>query len=443
MTPPFPDGADLPPRRLRICIVTFELVGLWKNGGIGTVSTGLAELLASAGHEVTVAYTRADLLTEAEFAEASQRYARQGIEVVALRRTGVPAVAGPLSGFTGWERFAAYHFLRSREFDVVHASEHLGELFYALAAKRLGLAFANTRFWVGCHGPSQWVIDANDDVVRDPFWLFTDASERFCLQHADLVWAPSRYMLGWLQENDFVLPAGSVYQQQYRIPDDLGPIRAGAEGRRAARRPFEELVLFGRLETRKGVKLFLDALEALGPEARRLRISLMGRVGAIDGEPADQYIARRAERLGLSWQILSGFDRFEAYEYVTQPGRLVVAAAPVDNSPCAVYELLEVGAHFIACRGGGVPELAAEACNAESLFDYTVAALVGRLRHCLAEGSSAPLPAISRAQAEAAWLGAHLALAPSAPVTSPKVPAPQVPASPVTALVQYLSLIHI
>lgn len=432
MIPPFPRGEGLPARRLKICIVTFELVGLWKNGGIGTVSTGLAELLAAAGHAVTVAYTRAELLTDAEFTEASERYRRQGIEVVALRRRDTPPVIGPLAGFTGWERFAAYHFLRGRDFDVVHGSEHLGELFYAIAAKRLGTDFAHTAFWVGCHGPSQWVIEANDDVVRDPFWLFTDASERFCLRHADVVWAPSRYMLGWLRESDFALPNNSVFQQQYRIPDDLGPIRAGAAARRAARRPVEELVLFGRLETRKGVKLFLDALEALGAEARPLRISLMGRVGAIDGEPADTYIARRAEQLGLSCQILSGFDRFEAYDYVTQPGRLVVAAAPVDNSPCAVYELLEVGAHFIACRGGGVPELIAEECHAETLFDYTIGALAGRLRHCLAEGSGAPTPAISRAQAEAAWLGAHLAL------TSPdKGPSPLEEPTAATALVQY------
>jgi hypothetical protein len=54
--PAFPRSAA-PASRLRVCIMTFELLGFWRNGGIGTVSTGLAELLASAGHDVTVAYT--------------------------------------------------------------------------------------------------------------------------------------------------------------------------------------------------------------------------------------------------------------------------------------------------------------------------------------------------------------------------------------------------
>ena len=42
--------------RLRICLVTAEFHGLFKNGGIGTANTGLALELAAAGHEVAVAY---------------------------------------------------------------------------------------------------------------------------------------------------------------------------------------------------------------------------------------------------------------------------------------------------------------------------------------------------------------------------------------------------
>ncbi len=418
-------------QRLRIAIITFELVGFWKNGGIGTVSTGLAELLAKAGHDVTVAFTRADLLDARQFESASKRYKDQGIKVVALRRGDMPPVSGPLEGFTGWERYAAYQFLKREHFDIVHASEHLGELFYALAAKRLGLAFANTQFWVGCHGPSHWVIEANDDVVRDDFWLWTDASERFCLSHADVVWAPSRYLLEWMEQEGYVLPEGRTYQQIYHIPDDLSELRERARPPRGSRSAVSEVVFFGRLETRKGIKLFLSAVAAMAPELADVRVSFMGRIGMIDGEPADKLIARSMARLDIDWQILPEFDRAEAYAYVTQPGRLVVAAAPVDNSPCAIYELLELEAHFIACRGGGVPELISPNSHDDVLFDFSISAIVERLRFCLENGSIAPAPAMSRSDVEAAWVAAHDGLVPVSAA------APSEENEPVVAVIAY------
>jgi hypothetical protein len=55
----------LPPGHLklktrRICLVTSEFHGLFKNGGIGTANTGLALELATAGWDVSVLYTDCD-----------------------------------------------------------------------------------------------------------------------------------------------------------------------------------------------------------------------------------------------------------------------------------------------------------------------------------------------------------------------------------------------
>jgi hypothetical protein len=403
----FPVRASSSPRRLSIAIVSFELVGFWKNGGIGTVSTGLAELLSAAGHQVTVAFTRADMLTREEFDRAAQRYTAQGITVVGLRRAELPPLCGPLEGFTGWERYAADWFLSQHAFDVVHASEHLGELLYALAKKSVGLAFPETQFWVGCHGPSHWVIQANGDAVRDAFWLWTDASERFCIEYSDVVWAPNDYILNWMANDGFRLPAERCFKQPYRIPNDLGEVGSRDPEAHKTRREVTELVFFGRLEPRKGIKLFLEALAAIRARLQSVQVTFMGRLGSLDGRPADKLIAERSAALGISWQILSDFDRHEAYEYVTKPGRLVVMAAPVDNSPCAVYELLEIRAHFIACRGGGVPDLIAPESQEDVLFDYTLQSITERITDCLVHGSIAPLPAFDRSWIEMAWLAAH------------------------------------
>ena len=217
-------------RHLRICIVTFELAGFWKNGGIGTVSTGLAELLAAAGHSVTVAYTRPEMLSDAELESASRRYLEQGITIAPIRYGDIPALTGALAGFTGWERYAVYRWLATQSFDVVHGSEHLGELVYCIAAKRLGLGFEKTQFWIGCHGSTQWVLEANEDAATEPFWIWTDAAERMSIRGADLLWAPSRYLLSWMNSKRFELPEGRLFLQQYRMPDDLRSIAKNLNG---------------------------------------------------------------------------------------------------------------------------------------------------------------------------------------------------------------------
>lgn len=411
-----------PPSRLpTVCIVTFEFVGLYKNGGIGTVSTGLAEMLAAHGHAVTVAFTRPELVSPEEFRRTAELYARKGITLVPLYRAALPELHGPLVGFTCWERFAVYLWLRERHFDIVHFSEHLGEAYYCLMARRLGLGFRDMEFWIGCHGPSQWVVESNEDIVRDMFWAHADHAERASIAATDVAWAPSRYLLDWMSANRFDFPARTLFQR-YVMPDDLGGIGRRPEPGAAAPAPApaQELILFGRLETRKGVKLFCQALDRLGDRLAGRKVTFMGRIGVVDNRPADAYIRERAAGWPFEWRIIDDFGRQEAYRYVTRPGRLAVLASPVDNSPCTVYELLEIGASFVACNSGGIPELIAPSSHPDVLFDYTLASLTARLAGALEHGVPLPEPAVRRADNEARLVAAHrrtgaLAQPPAAP----------------------------
>lgn len=418
-------GDPLPSRLPTVCIVTFEFVGLYKNGGIGTVSTGLAEMLAAHGHDVTVAFTRPELVSPDEFEQTAALYARKGITLVPLYRGALPELHGSLVGFTCWERFAVYLWLKDRHFDIVHFSEHLGEAYYCLAARRLGLGFRDMEFWIGCHGPSQWVVESNEDIVRDMFWAHADHAERFAIATADVAWAPSRYLLGWMSDNRYAFPARTLFQR-YVMPDDLGGIggRPAPGDAAGAPAPAQELILFGRLETRKGVKLFCQALDRLGDRLAGRKVTFMGRIGVIDNRPSDVYIRERAAAWSFEWRIIDNFGRQEAYRYVTQPGRLAVLASPVDNSPCTVYELLEIGASFVACNAGGIPELIAPASHPDVLFDYNLASLTARLAGALEQGTPLPEPAVSRADNQARLVAAHrrtgpLAQPPAAPAVSP------------------------
>src|SRR5882724_5364989 len=80
--------ADYPPVRVddsrpAVCIVSNEIVGPFKNGGIGTAMTGLAEHLATFGCRVTVLYTGCAWTPDIPLGKWRQRYAELGIDLVA------------------------------------------------------------------------------------------------------------------------------------------------------------------------------------------------------------------------------------------------------------------------------------------------------------------------------------------------------------------------
>src|SRR6185436_11553542 len=84
------------PARPSVCIVTNEVIGPFKNGGIGTSMTGLAELLAADGMRVTVLYTGGIWSPDISMTAWRKRYAELGIELGALTIDDMTSIAGPL-----------------------------------------------------------------------------------------------------------------------------------------------------------------------------------------------------------------------------------------------------------------------------------------------------------------------------------------------------------
>ena len=412
---PLDDPASLERQRLpSVCIVTGELVGPFKNGGIGTSMTGLAELLSAYGAPVTVLYTGAT--KGVRLAEWQARFRAAGVTLEDIAELPARRQAGPLADIGWTNAWTIYETLRQRAFDVVHFNDTGGEGVFCLVAKRLGLAFEKTLLSLAVHSPTEWILEANG---HEPTWLgFTcsQTAERISLAAADLVWAPSRYILDWLAGRGCRLPR-QVFNQQYVIPTpdlfaagrDKCVAAATPVAPRAPRKP-SEIVFFGRLEERKGVRLFAAAITRLADALARRRIAVlfMGKIGLIDGVPADRWLAARAAAWPFAWRIESGFGQREALDHLTRGDSLAVMASPIDNSPCTVYEALQFGIPFIAAATGGTGELVHPADRATHLFDYRVEALAARLRDILEHGIGIARPAIAVAETQARWLGMHV-----------------------------------
>jgi len=398
-----------------VCIVTSEIVGPHRNGGLGTATTGLAQLLASQGVSVTVVYTGD--VENGTFAQWRQRYSASNINLIWLSAIQTARVVGPTTKF-GWSKaWALFEYLKTAHFDVIHFNDTVGEGTFCIAAKRLGIAFQESLICLALHSPTEWILDANRSVPNWPGYCFFIAGERVSISSTDVLWSPSQYLLSWITGRDYKLPAQS-FVRQYIMPAaglfepvaSIDSNNATGLPDRVVRRSPREIVFFGRLEERKGLRLFTNVLTKLNDELTKSDVGVvfMGKVQAIDGVLADQFISSRAVNWTFKWRIESSMDQQEATSYLRENPCLAVMASPVDNSPCTVYEALQFGFPFVAARSGGIPELIHGEDRDNHLFDYSVADLSRVLLNSLSVGVAPPRPAQADVDRRQAWIDFHL-----------------------------------
>jgi O-antigen biosynthesis protein len=410
---------------LRICIASYEFVGPTKTGGIGTAYTSLAEALAEAGHEVTVLYLgRRDGSEGTRFSHWVRHYADRGIRLVELREEDFPAIH--CGHVEARQSYLAYLWLaerdRERPFDVIHFPETLGHGYYTLLARRQGSAFAGTTIAIGVHSSTYWVMETN----RSPFLtgqeFAADFIERASVAMADVVISPSAYMVNWMSAHGWELPERLFVQQYVRSRAVFVDGSADDRDRRGATGGIEEIVFFGRLEVRKGLLLFCDALDVLAADGALpdVSVAFMGKETVVDGAWARGYLRERGRRWPWKWRVRDRFGQHEAIAYLRgeKGGRRRLAVMPslADNTPNTVMEALALGIPFIASRVGGTAELIHLTDLARCTFDPSGPdadrSLAAALREAVEATEFRPArPAVEPAENERVHVGWHEALA--------------------------------
>jgi glycosyltransferase involved in cell wall biosynthesis/GT2 family glycosyltransferase len=365
------------PSSPRTCIVTADITGPIRNGGIGSAYYSLARLLADAGHQVTVLYTLGSHSEQKTIRHWVRTYRRWGIEFVPLPHAGGPELKGSGHVKTAWN---VYRWLSERTFDVVHFHEWRGIGFYALQAKRQGLCLQQAVTVVGSHSPSQWHREGMHELPQGVDDVELDHLERESVAQADVLWSPSAHMVQWMQAHDWKLPKTRVIRQ-YVMRERTAPAV------RPERRQVSELCFFGRLETRKGLDLFcaaVDRMVARGvlPSA----VTFLGKVATVDGVDSADHIARHAAAWPMPWRIISSLDRHGAMDYLRGAGRLAVLPSRLDNLPYTVLECLGAGVPFVASTIGGIPEMVHAADRPDVLFDLRPDALSAVLERAVRDG---------------------------------------------------------
>ena len=394
-------------RSARVCIATYEVLGPSQNGGIGTAYFSLATTLSAAGHDVTILYLSNEPLDRAAIEHWMTRFRTLGIRFVLLpaaRRT----IDVPQCMLTARD---AYAWLQKQDFDVVHFPDLQGHGYYSVLAKHQGLDFSHTTLCVGTHSPISWIREQNHEAPHSPDELEMDFMERQCVALADVVLSPSQYMLRWMQTGGWKLPAACYVQQNIASPELQTFARLAI--RRGGEQSATELVFFGKLEERKGIGVFCDALDLLaGRNLPGFSVTFLGKNGTISGRDVLSYIRARAKLWAFPWRTLTDRSHEPALRFLSESAsRIAIIPSLEDNLPNTVVECLAGRIPFLASRTGGIPELIADSDVERVTFQPNAPDLADTLGRALRDGVPVARPAIDADENKRRWVNWHAALA--------------------------------
>jgi hypothetical protein len=172
------------------------------------------------------------------------------------------------------------------------------------------------------------------------------------------------------------------------------PVRPAAGAASAPQAPITRFAFFGQLREGKGIRIFLDALERLGPPDDVIFL----------GRESKRWTREAILRLVPTARVETDLSREAALEELRTAGTLAVMPSLLDNSPNTVSECIENGIPFVSTNTGGIPELVAEQDRARVLCEPTAAALAERLGTALRDGFTPARPARAAQASVDAWL---------------------------------------
>ena len=392
-------------RTTHICIISSEIVGPFRNGGIGTAMTGLAQCLADGGFRVTFLFTGGSAVGAAARDKWTRDFAGMGIDLkwcdAAADATGAVAQHGLTIPQAVWRA------LQEIRPDIAQFNDCMGEGLYAVAMQHMGAGVPGMRTVAALHSPTEWIWDINRNLPDSLLQALFTHCERMMLPITDALWSPSEYLLDWIKDRGFNPPKNSMVQQYVlpRMPliggdwPDAGKAAATPQGIR-------EIVFFGRVEERKGAKIFCDAMDIVGDQlaAGGVGVCFLGKEGTINDGYAFDYLDARAKNWRFAHQRLSDLGQQEALAYLQGGARLAVMASPADNSPCTVYEALTLSIPFIAANTGGIGETLRADARETHLFTYDAAALAARILAMLDAPAPPPAPRQPQTDLRSAWV---------------------------------------
>ena len=347
-----------------ICLVANDLDHVVRNSGMGTYYSLLAPLLVKAGWRVHILYL-GTVDDPRGLVEAPIKLRRQGVSFSLLSDFETPeilrvktivALHGEHQAGSGIRILKALEELhRVHHFDLIEFPDWLAFGFRTIQARRTGRCLGSARLCVKLHGTSSWQREGNHRWLEGPNDLSLDYKERYAFENADVQMSPSRYMFDYVAHQGWKVGDPVV---AYPFPDPVVPAP------RIDDQAPNEVVFFGRLEIRKGLEVFLDAVSDL---SSGVKVTFLGRDTALpSGDLATAHISRRLS--GRDFEIRTDLMREQALGYLAAGNRLSVIASFSETFGFTVAECAVNGLPFLAAQAGGTAEVIPDPVVQEGLF---------------------------------------------------------------------------
>lgn len=328
----------------KVCIVSPDLIGPVKNGGIGTHCYYLAIELKKASYNVSILFTGPFINKDYKYWE--RYYRKLGINFYSVDKLH----ADKYNLYTNKcdfldKSYYIYDFLRNRSFDFIHFQDWMANGLVSIQSKQTYQAFQSTIITVTLHSSTLWQQEGMHTYSTNPLYdMKLKWAEQYCVEHCDIAISPSKYMFQWAKNANWKLPL------ETRIMPYCWELRDGNSSYSSTN--IQHLIFFGRLETRKGLEYFISNI----PKLKNIRkISFLGKISLTSDGTAEQYIANNIRN--ISYKIFDNFDSFQAINYIKENNGLVIIPSLVDNYPYTVIEMIQNQIPFLCSNVGGIPEM--------------------------------------------------------------------------------------
>jgi len=348
---------------MRYWIITKEFPPAY-GGGIGTYCYHAAKMLQQNGWDVSVFIGGTNV-------QKDNVQFREGIRIIEFaNRSGAWNILG-YDAALSYEFGEIIRTYLEREGlpDVIESQEYAGIAYYILQYKHLNYPlFKDLKVLLTLHAPSFLYNDYNRVPRYQLPYFWTSEMERWCMQAADMLNAPSQFMADAVQS---YFQYSTLEKEIHIIPypfnfDFSKAVKKGD--------PREDWFFFGKLTPQKGIIQLLSAFRQLFKQGWDKKLQLIGG-GDHYYHPENlsitEWIKKEYKTELASGKVeLHGNLSPQKWARLTERGGVVIIPSIGDNYPFTVMESIGNGQVVLASSQGGQRELIDDGKNG-FLFDHT------------------------------------------------------------------------
>lgn len=370
--PQFLEKLNPLPQKVAI-LLSNEFEGFSHNGGIGTYYTTLSQKLKSDAWYVILllCQTEVDFQGEASFPDVDCVFSTHEIEqVLNLQPIHYQILSttqqDEISNSFDYQSFSSLFFTQAvvNTFPdaviYIEFSEIWGFGYRTIQAKQTGLLGNSCLIGVTSHGSFEWLREVNGQYTTElPQWFWKDYHyEQFSYENADITYFPSYFLKSKLESY------GWKTSHAKHLPYFLPILELPVTNQEIIKLDSEKIpvIFFGRLEERKGLCTFIEAIKSLEPTlVNKIQIIFIGKVIPLQSSQlqhlnSQQYIQQELNNY-FNYHLLSHLSSQEAIQFITDLKQPIICLTSLqENFPNTALEMGQLPVSLIVSDIGGFCE---------------------------------------------------------------------------------------